>query len=68
MADDDEDDITIADLYPELSPDEQADAEYRLLGYLTIVQNIWDRYEQEGRLNPRLRVRLSHISLYLCTD
>ncbi len=44
-------DITIQDLYPDLSPKEQQEAEYRLLKYLAIVRRIWDRYEQEGKLD-----------------
>ncbi len=36
-------DITIGDLYPELSSKQQADAEYRLLGYLSIAKRIFGR-------------------------
>lgn len=39
--------ITIADLYPELSPEQQADAEYRLLGYLAVVKRIFERICRE---------------------
>ena len=46
---------TIADLYPELSAEDQADAEYRLKEYVRIVQSIWDRYEGEGRINELKR-------------
>ncbi len=43
--------ISIADLYPDLSPEEQANGEYRLLGYIAIVKWIWDRFDSEGRLD-----------------
>lgn len=39
--------ITIVDLYPELTPEQQADAEYRLLGYLEIVKRIFERVCRE---------------------
>lgn len=41
------DDITIADLYPNLTPEKQAEAEYRLLGYLAIVRRIFERVVRE---------------------
>lgn len=34
---------TINDLYPELTPEEQADAAWRLSRYLTIVRGIFER-------------------------
>lgn len=37
-----EGDITIADLYPDLSLDEQQEAEYRLLRYLEAVKEIFE--------------------------
>ncbi len=39
---------TIADLYPELSPKQQAEAEFYLSGYLDVVRRIFERicYEQ----------------------
>lgn len=43
----DSDNITIADLYPELTSEQQADAEYRLFGYLAIVRGIFERVCQE---------------------
>ena len=58
MAENDEKDITIADLYPDLSPEEQAGAEYRLLGYLAIVRGIFERLEREGRLHE---IRGAHL-------
>ena len=51
MADNNEKDITISDLYPDLSPEEQTEAERRLLGYFEIIQGIVDRYESEGRID-----------------
>lgn len=39
--------ITVADLYPELTPEQRADAEYRLLGYLGIVKRIFERVCRE---------------------
>ena len=41
----DDKEITIADLYPDLSPEEWEEAEYRLLQYLAVVRSIWDQYE-----------------------
>lgn len=43
-------DLTIEDLYPELSPDELAKAEFNLHGYLDVVKRIWERLETESRL------------------
>jgi hypothetical protein len=34
--------MTVADLYPELTPEQQADAEYRMLGYLAVVKQIFE--------------------------
>lgn len=34
--------ITIADLYPELSPEEQQETEYRMLRYLAVVKEIFE--------------------------
>jgi hypothetical protein len=38
-----DDEITIADLYPNLTPNEQAEAEYRMLRYLAVVKEIFER-------------------------
>lgn len=43
--------ITIADLYPELSPSERAEAEYNLKRYLNLV---WRIYERVRREDPEL--------------
>ena len=34
--------ITIADLYPDLSPEQQQEAEYRMLRYLAVVKEIFE--------------------------
>lgn len=51
----DSDNITITDLYPELTPEQQADAEYRLLGYLEIIKRIFERVCRE---NPEILTEL----------
>lgn len=43
--------ITIKDVYPNLSPEEQAEAEYNLREYALLV---WHIYEQIRRENPEL--------------
>lgn len=43
--------LTISDIYPALTPEQQADAEYRLLQYLGIVKRIFERISLE---NPKL--------------
>jgi hypothetical protein len=35
-------DITVADLYPDLSPEELQEAEYRMLRYLAVVKEIFE--------------------------
>lgn len=35
--------VSIADLYPELTPEQQAEAEYYLNRYLEIVKDIFER-------------------------
>ena len=40
-------DITIADLYPELTPEQLAEAEYRMLRYLAVVRTIFERIVRE---------------------
>lgn len=54
MADDR--DITTQDLYPDLNPEQQAEAEYNLLGYLDIVRRIYKRLEEEGKLEELAEV------------
>ncbi len=50
-----DDEITIADLYPNLTSEQQAEAEYRLLRYLAIVKRIFERVVRE---NPKLLTEL----------
>ncbi len=52
--------ITIADLYPDLSPEEQQKAEYRLLRYLTVVKAI---FEQIAKENPKLLSELERRAM-----
>lgn len=40
--------ITIADLYPNLSPQEQVEAEYNLKQYLSLVWRIYQRVKREN--------------------
>ena len=59
---DDSDNVTIADLYPDLTSEQQTDAEYRLLGYLEIVKRIFERVHREHpeiltELEERARLR-----------
>ena len=43
--------LTIQDLYPDLSPEEQEKAEYDLKRYVGLVRRIYNRLEAEGRLD-----------------
>ena len=54
------DDITVGDLYPGLSPEQQAEAEYRLLRYLAVVKRIFERIAQE---NPELLTELERRAM-----
>ena len=47
--------LTISDLYPELTHEQQADAEYRLLRYLGVVKHIFERICRES---PKLLTEL----------
>lgn len=42
-----DDEITIADLYPNLTPEQQAEAEYRMLRYLAVVKDIFEEICEE---------------------
>jgi hypothetical protein len=53
-------DITIADLYPDLSPDEQQEAEYRLLRYLAVVKEI---FEEICESKPELLTELERRAM-----
>jgi hypothetical protein len=48
------DEITIADLYPDLTPEQQAEAEYRLLRYLAVVRSIYDDLVESGEIDKVL--------------
>ncbi len=53
-------DITIADLYPGLSPEQQAEAEYRLLRYLAVVRDIFEQITLE---DPELLTELERRAM-----
>jgi len=53
---DDDQDVTIQDLYPELTLEQQEEAERNLLGYLDVVRRIYERLESEGRLDKLTEV------------
>jgi hypothetical protein len=46
-----EGEITITDLFPDLSPAEQAEAEYHMLQYFELTKRIFDRIAKE---NPEI--------------
>jgi hypothetical protein len=48
---DDNKEITIADLYPELTPEQQTEAQARLLQYLAIVRKIFNRLVETGEID-----------------
>lgn len=52
--------ITVADLYPDLSPDERREAEYRLLRYLKLVKRIFERISRE---NPEFLTELERRAM-----
>jgi RIO-like serine/threonine protein kinase len=52
--------ITIADLYPDLTPEQQAEAEYHLLRYLAVVRTIFERIAKE---NPELLTELKRRAM-----
>ena len=53
-------DIRIADLYPDLSPEEQRETEYRLLRYLAVVKDI---FEEICESNPKLLTELERRAM-----
>ena len=57
---DNSDTIAISDLYPELTSEQQADAEYRLIGYLAVVKRIFDRVSRE---NPEILTELERRAM-----
>lgn len=52
--------ITIADLYPDLTPEQQAEAGYHLLRYLAVVRTIFERIAKE---NPELLTELERRAM-----
>lgn len=44
----------MAELYPELKPEDRAAAAYNLSGYFKVVARIYDRLEEEGKLEDVL--------------
>jgi RIO-like serine/threonine protein kinase len=52
--------ITIADLYPDLTPEQQSEAEYHLLRYLAVVRTI---FEQIAKENPELLTELERRAM-----
>lgn len=52
--------ITIDDLYPDLSPEQQAEAEYHLLRYLALVKRIFERIARE---KPELLTELERRAM-----
>ena len=44
--------ISISDLYPDITPEQQQQAEYFLRRYIDLIRRIYERVEREKRL-PR---------------
>jgi len=53
-------DITIADLYPDLSPEQQQEVEYRMLRYLAVVKEI---FEEICESKPELLTELERRAM-----
>lgn len=47
--------ITIADLFPNLSPEERAEVEETFRGYIQVCWRIFKRLENEGKLDEVLK-------------
>ena len=54
---DHEDPITMADLYPALTPEEQAEAMQNLREYFTVVKRIYDGMSDEEKAKLGLRMQ-----------
>jgi hypothetical protein len=52
--------IEISDLYPNLSSEQQTEAEYRLLRYLALVKDIFERICEE---NPNILTELERRAM-----
>jgi hypothetical protein len=46
---------TIEDLYPDLSPEDQEEAERNLKAYAALVWRIYNRHKQEGTLDDFIK-------------
>lgn len=55
-----EGDITITDLYPDLLPEQQQEADYRLLRYLAVVKDI---FEEICESKPELLTELERRAM-----
>ncbi len=53
-------DITVADLYPGLSLEQQTEAEYRMLRYLAVVKTIFEKIALE---NPKFLTELERRAM-----
>lgn len=53
----DRNEITLDDLYPELTPEQRSEAEYRLLRYFGIVKGIFERIVQENPVVGQFEIR-----------
>ena len=60
MIENNQNEITIADLYPDLSPEQQAEVEYRMLRYLALAK---DTFEQICEENPKLLTELERRAM-----
>ena len=60
MYENEEKEITIADLYPELTPEQQAIARENWLRYLRVVKRIFERICEE---NPELLTELERRAM-----
>lgn len=53
-------DITINNLYPDLSPEQQAEVEYRMLRYLAVIKDI---FEQICQSKPEILTELERRAM-----
>lgn len=47
-----ENNVTFAELYPELTPAQQAEAEYYLTRYVEVIQGIFERLQRQKLTEP----------------
>ncbi len=55
-----DDEITAADLFPDFSPEQLREAEYRMLRYLAVVKEIFEQVVEE---NPKLLTELERRAM-----